>query len=511
MKSALPGRPTAFLRAMPFFVALAGMLVYANALNNGFVLDAEGIVLKNPLVHGIDGVWRAFANPYWPETGGQYRPLVISTFAAEWALWGSRAAGFHAVNIVLHGLSALLVYVFARRWLSFGGAAIAGFVFALHPVHVEAVANIVGRAELMAACSVIGMLLLHERRSPWAVAVFAAGMLSKEHAIVAPVLAALLDAARPVVQRRDSTRGREQAEPVAARRVAPIYIGYGVVVVLWAGAVAWLFRDRALAFVDPVWLSMDAPSRVLTMLGAVTTWVRLWFWPFELSADYSPQVTVLWPENQALMIQGAVLIAAALVLAALGWRRARHVSVALLWIAIAMAPVSNFLVPTGIIVAERTLLLSSVGAALLIGSAAQWCAQRRPGASIAVVVMICAAFAARVWTRTPVWETNRALFLETAESHPEASATHLLLARVYTRAADYDAALEEYRRSLRLFGANPVAWSEAIDVAWRSSRPAVADSLAVEARAQMRRLPPGLVRPPAVDSLIGILRGPGRD
>lgn len=461
---------------------MVAIAAYANALQNGFAFDDEGIVLHNTLVHQIDGVWRAFAAPYWPNGAGQYRPLVIASFSAEWAVWGSRAIGYHALNLVWHAAASVLVYALARRWLSFGGGAIAALLFAVHPVHVEAVSNVVGRAELMATCGVLAMLLLHGKRSPWAVLAFAAALLSKEHALVAPFLVVALDVLdpAPAPKPREAGETRERT-----RSVMPLYVGYAVVAVAWAAAVFVMFHDRRFAAVDPFWSAMDVRTRWLTVLGIVPVWARLWFWPFDLSSDYSPQATQSWPQNLSLSILGVTLLVSA-VLLVVARRRDRAAVIPVVWIAVAMLPVANLLVPTGVIVAERTLYLASVGAVLLAAYAAQSLALRNTALTLTLVAAVAAVFAARTWTRTPVWKSNRALFIATVSEHPEASWTHVLLGRVYAGNGGFGDALHEYRIALALFDRNPVTAAEAADVAVRAGEYVFADSVVAQAAARFK-------------------------
>src|SRR5256884_3773470 len=143
------------IRAMParrlyITVALCGVVVYLGALWNQFALDDVPIIVVNPLVAHPSGLWRAFAAPYWaPELGGHmYRPLVIAGFALDALVDGT--VWFHAVNLLWHAGAAVAVAALARRWMDTPGGMVAGLLFAVHPVHVEAVANVVGRAELMA-------------------------------------------------------------------------------------------------------------------------------------------------------------------------------------------------------------------------------------------------------------------------------------------------------------------------------------------------------------------------
>ncbi|HEV7590647.1 MAG TPA: hypothetical protein VGO40_21235, partial [Longimicrobium sp.] len=142
-------------------VALLAVLVYANALKNGVAIDDEYIVLRNPAVRGFSHLHDLLLGPYWPQSTELYRPVTLVSFAVDWALTGGSIAWMHAVNVLLHAAAAALVALLV--WRLRGGAtaaACAGAVFAVHPVHVEAVANLVGRAELLATVLVLAALHL---------------------------------------------------------------------------------------------------------------------------------------------------------------------------------------------------------------------------------------------------------------------------------------------------------------------------------------------------------------
>ncbi len=90
-------------------------------------------------------------SPYWPATpdessAGLYRPAAVVSYAVDWTVSGGRPWWFHVVNVLLHGLVTALVVVVAGAWLLPVGALGAALLFAIHPVHVEAVENVVGRA-----------------------------------------------------------------------------------------------------------------------------------------------------------------------------------------------------------------------------------------------------------------------------------------------------------------------------------------------------------------------------
>ena len=132
-------------------VAACAVVVHIGALWNQFAMDDVAIIVWNPLVQSGTGVWRAFGAPYWPANLGGlvYRPLPVASYAIDWQFHS--AAWFHAVNLLWHAGTAVAVAALARRWVSATAALAAGLIFAVHPVHVEAVASVIGRAELMAA------------------------------------------------------------------------------------------------------------------------------------------------------------------------------------------------------------------------------------------------------------------------------------------------------------------------------------------------------------------------
>jgi len=169
-------------------VAACAVAAYLGALWNRWALDDIPIIYFNPLVHAPTGIWRAFVSPYWPRelSGELYRPLAIATYALDWQV--GRVAWFHAVNLMWHAAASVGVAALARRWSGDRAALVAGLLFAVHPVHVEGVANIVGRAELMAA--VFALLAVYAalgRESVgWSAAAFTCGLLSKENAAVVP-------------------------------------------------------------------------------------------------------------------------------------------------------------------------------------------------------------------------------------------------------------------------------------------------------------------------------------
>jgi hypothetical protein len=482
---AITGRPTGlpalldvssrdrFRRLALLAVALTAALAYANALSNGFVLDDGAVIRTNPLVTSPLGAWRAFSLPYWPERigGGQYRPLGIISFAFDWLVSGGNPRWFHAVNVLWHVAATVAVFTLAAELLAPAAALVAGLVFALHPVHVESVANVVGRLECMAAVFVIGALLAHRRRHWSAPVWFALGLLSKESAVVLIALAAA----------NDVLLSRDWRATLEARR--RWYASYAAVALLFAAAFLVVFHDRVATYPARGFVGTTTLERLAIVAKIIPHYVRLLLVPAELSASYGPNVIPADTSPSASTVLGAaafVMLATAFFSVARE-RRWPVMAFALAWIPIALSPVSNVLFPS-VWLAERTLYLPSIGVCLAAGALAERFFLTRPAAVVVVTGLVLIAFAERTWTRTPVWRDDRTFLMTLLTEHPESYEAHFAAARVLDGAGQYDAAEREFAVARRLFPRDSMVYREAADLARRRQRPALAAALLDSAR-----------------------------
>ena len=264
--------------ALYLAVALTAVVVYLGALRNGYALDDVLIVAMNPLTHHLGGAWQAFREPYWPATfsAAMYRPLPIASFVLDLQL--DHVAWLHTVNLLWNAGVSVLVAAVALRWTgSTNGAWLAGLVFAVHPVHVEAVANLVGRADLMATLfTVLAVYLALQYDRFWlSLAALALGLLSKENAAIAPVLIAwgwVAGIGRPTGRRRMWA-----------------YAGGWLAVGAAYAAVRWtvLHPYARLLHLAPVFVESGPGAVRLTAIAALADVVRLLLFPVTLRVDYS--------------------------------------------------------------------------------------------------------------------------------------------------------------------------------------------------------------------------------
>jgi len=451
------------------------VLVYANALANGFVLDDGGVIVRNPLMTSASGAWRAFALPYWPDAlgGGQYRPLGIVSFVIDWLVSRGDPRWFHAVNVVWHAAATALVWMLAAELLAPVAAGIAALVFAVHPVHVEAVSNVVGRLEPMAATFVLGALLAHRHAKRFAPALFALALLCKESAIV---LVALVVA-------NDLVLERDRRAAFRARRW--LYAGYGVVVVTYVAVLAAVFADRSFSSPARAFIGAGVTGRLAIAARSIPHVVRLLVAPADLSASYAPNVISPDPRFTGSSALGLAI----LVLGAVGFwvvasrRRWPVLAFAVAWVAISLAPVANVFFPTGVVLAERTLYLASAGVCFAAGAVAERFLVTRSVAVLAATASLTLAFAVRTWMRTPAWRDDRTYLLTLVADHPESYEAHLAAGRVLKGADDYERASRELAIARRIFARDPVVYREAAEVAAAQGRKREAAALLDSANA----------------------------
>jgi len=458
-------------RAMLPAIALLALASSAVGIVNGFTYDDRYIVFLNDAVHTLNGWWSAFTTSYWPKAwgGDGYRPLTMLSFRLEWAVGHGSPLAFHTANILLYVACAVLVYALASRMLPPAAAWLAAAFFAVHPVHVEAVANVVGQSELLVAVALLAATLLYlrdrqsgalgRRTAAIILLLYAIACFSKEHGVV---LIALLGAAEVLLVHDDAPVGER------VRKLRPFYLLLVADAVFFVGVRALVLAGHGgvggfQPFTPFSSLHISTPDRILTAISVVPQWVRLLYWPAHLSAEYGPPGIQIAQGFGVWQVPGMLLLLAVLAIGVALWRRRPVISFGIAVICITLLPSSNFILPAGIVLAERTLFLPSVGAMLVLGDAALWAATALRGraskswllvgrVAAAALIVVCCAWST---ARTRVWHDNTRLFAETVHDSPDSYRAHFMYGAWLFETKHQRQGEDEYHRAMAMFPYDP--------------------------------------------------------
>ncbi len=392
---------------------LAGLLAAAVALpslRNGFVEDDLWVVKDRQVLEAPPSAAAVLRAPYWPASFGAslWRPWVLASWAVDYQV-SHRPAWFHAVNILWAALAAGLLALLAAHLAGPPAGLIAALLFAVHPVHVEAASSVVGRAELMAATGYALALLcaIRVRESAWWLAGVLLGSAlaigSKEHAATLPVAVVLV-----LFWLRRGWRDFLAPVLVAAVPIVAYFVLRGAIVggggALNAGGLA------------PGLEGLSLPARAVAMIGVSLEWWRLLFFPAHLSADWSTaQVPVIPGLSPNLALALTLWLAAGIA----AWRlkdRVPALWLGLAWFLLAIGPVANVLVPTEVVLAERTLFLPSWGA--MLAAACVLALLPRPRLVRGVAAAVVLVFAARAVVRNSAWLDGEHAYSATLHDAP---------------------------------------------------------------------------------------------
>lgn len=439
--------------AIPLLVAA----IYGRALFAPFFFDDANTVLLNPTVQGPPSL-RAML--------GGTRPLLNLSYAGTFRLSGRSPWGHRLGNIVLHAANALLLYAWLRLTLSATGvgapaghwlAWLAAVFFAVHPLQVEAVTYISGRADVLVTFFALLALLALGASHRYRMRPLLSGLLG-----AATVLASVAAAA--------SKESGVVLPVILFAYGTLLYGGFGrairahpvmsiLLVTPWVLTALLLMRHpeyaqtAGLAFGSSEY-GITPLHYLYTQAGVIVRYLRLSLLPFGQVFDYD------WPVVRTLagaVLPGVVLFALALA-GALGGRRSRLYPFAVLWIFATLAPTSS-IVPIADVIAERRMYLPLVGVALIVGllvtDAAAALQRRRlpvmwlPVASLAVLL----GFGGLAWARNGVWNDPLTLWQDTVRKQPGNPRAHTNLGIRYLERGNVHAARLELETALDLVAA----------------------------------------------------------
>ena len=432
-------RPRVSLATWAALLALAAAAPYLNTLGAAFTFDDHGLVLENPMATPGMSPFAWFLRE--STSGSLYRPLTMLTYAVD-QMVSPAAWSFHLGNLLLHVFATVVAFDLARVLVRSTPVAVAtALLFAVHPVHTEAVASVAGRAELLAGLFVmlaLSAMVRAERNPSWravSLIAFALGAFSKESALTMVPLAALV---------------LVWTGPVRAGRLIRGLLPYAVV------GLGCLALRRAVVgsfglldpppFIDNPLAHVGIGSRIATAVVVLFEYLSVLAVPIRLSADESFNQVPVVVSATDLRLFAAVGVFVIVGGALLGARRRVPVlGFGLLFFLGAMTVTANVLFPIGTIKAERLLYLPSFGACLAGGWLLRRWTGRRWSQRMAIAGLGLTLLGARTWIRNADWHDDFALFTRTAETSPASARAQANAAALYGQAGRLDLAEEHFR------------------------------------------------------------------
>jgi len=404
-------------------LAVVAAGTFAWTLGYPFVYDDRSIITQNPLLESAGGWCKILVSPYWPPEQGfdsLYRPLTALTFKMNYALGGGQPCGFRVVNLALHALATVLVAALARRlWRRDAAAWVAGLLFAVHPIHAEALGLVVGRGELLAGVLVTWMLWRHLGRDVTEAApspgyhlatavLFLLALGAKEHAVIAWPAILITD----LWHRRCSAK-REPRRSFLHRIVESHHLGLAFALALflfmrWVVYGGWttMPADMIDPFANPL-LHGSFITKSATPFALLWFVVQQWFAATPLCPIWDVGGFDLPGTFLRADVLAGVVVAGGIVSAlVVGWRRRGRWCVPVGLFALAVLLPCHFIPAANWLYAERWVYLPSVFLALLCAGLTAWVPRFSVGAAAAAAALLLVITV----PYSRCWQTHEGLF-----------------------------------------------------------------------------------------------------
>ena len=433
-----------------------GVAPYFSTLGNSFVYDDDFQVLQNPYIRNFHHVKQIVTSSVWSFRytkipTNYYRPLMQVQYLLLYQIYGPLAYVFHLGNVLLNVLVVILLFLVTRRlFRSEAIGFLAAAIFALHPIHTEAVAWVAAVSDLQ-----LGVFLLLSfwfflnlgdwRRKRWwtqpmACVCFLLALLSKEPAIAFPVIAAAYQ--HFFAEDRTQTKRSEKI-----RRYAPIWI------------VAAIYLTARIGFMGSLIPRLQRPrlpwsQAILSSVTLAGDYLNKIVWPVKLSALYSFVPTTHWRDPG--FIAGAAWLLGIAFLFTLLWKRNRMAAFGIVWMMPILAPALNARWMSANVFAERYLYVPSIGFCWLVaaGIVAVWNSggvKQHAWAKAVVATAVIAVAGLMTWQileRNPDWHDDISFFGAAVRQNPNNANAHADLGAAYWNMSKHPEALAEWHTAL---------------------------------------------------------------
>jgi Flp pilus assembly protein TadD len=424
------------------------LAAYFPALQAGFIWDDDQYVTGNLTLRspaGLRDIWLK------PEATPQYYPLVHTLFWLEYRMWGLWPAGFHLVNILIHGANALLLFLLLRR-LSVSWAWAAAALFALHPVHVESVAWVTELKNVLSGLFYLSAMLAYFRFDPpqddgppRQFGYYALALLLFLCALLSKTVTATLPAALFLVM----WWKRPRLKPSSLLPLLPMLAAGGAMGLL----TAWLEKHHVQAQ-GAEW-ALSFPERIMVAGKALWFYAGKIFWPVKLTFIYprweingSEPWQYLYPAAFAVLVCGLYLLRN---------RIGKAAFTAVAFFAVSLVPALGFfdVYPFRYsYVADHFQYLASLGLiAGLAGYSGYWIGRHKSrvkGVSAVAAVSVMVTLGTLTFRQSGIYRDIRTIWRDTITKNPGCWMAYNNLGHLYLRENDRELAEQCFLRAVEL-------------------------------------------------------------
>ena len=415
------------------------LLIYSRSLWNDFVLwDDDYLIVHNPLIRSLSphAIWTAFTS-YDPEL---YIPLTFLSYQLNYLIGGLHPFIYHVTNLLLHGINAMLISGIAYRlsnkntWI----AVAAGILFAVHPLHAEAVVWASARKDVLASTFFLTSLFLYlryresDQRSTciWSIVTFLLALLSKVSVITLPIILLLID----------WREGRRWDKQMLMEKLP-----YALLSILF-GTVALFGKTQQIAH------TTIRETVLLTMKSLAFTLEKL-FVPLHLSPMYPFTGDITLSSSQFFVPMILLLILAATSIYSRRWTR--ELLFALLFFLFSIAPsMVNFRKGEEgdiYLASDRYAYIASFAAIFLVCMLLYRLGKKfSPLASNGILAITVITLASLSFVQADIWHDSETLFTTVIASYPQAQAAHHNLGVLYQKEGHMQQALDQYQAALAI-------------------------------------------------------------
>jgi tetratricopeptide (TPR) repeat protein len=461
--------------ALATVLVVLAVLAFIPAVEAPFVSDDKLAVIANEYVVDGRSAFEIFSNfSWWGSLRGDapgYRPLVTLTYAWNWAAAAGNPLSYHIVNLVLHALVVWLTFLLALRLgLDDGAAFAAAALFAILPIHSEAVIWTVGRAELMAAAawatSLLALLDYRRKGSGASLALagvaLLAGLFCKENAITVLAAPVVLAVVMPLPERR------RRRDLIAIGVLALAVVVYFAI----RAASGPVLPGKAPDSLDNPLSGLDMFERIAGAAALAGRYLWLTIASGPLSVDYSYNALGISEgfSGDRYTLFGVASIVGLTIWAIRERKTNPVITVSLCMAAAAYSIVSNSILLIGTIMGERLFYLPTLGLCLAVAPALDAAAKSASGRGAWGLIALGLAALVLDWQRALVWNDPVTLFESAAAAHPNSARAHMELGSAYGAAGRPDDAIAAFSRSVAVKPNYASAWYNLGNLYARSGR-----------------------------------------